>query len=306
MGRRGTAQFKETLKAYAFGVAQDTNSAIAEFLAPRVQVGVSAGMFKKFDDKNAFQIYETARALGGPATRIEFLATDGTFNCDPQALEVPIDDAERDKAGDAQQNLEEAKTRTLVVNASIAREHKVVTLVKSGIRAVSGRGNWSDAAVDPVTEIDEQIEAIATATGMMPNAMVLGLGAWRILKNHPLVLKRRPGADIASVGLSEFAAMLLNPAMQIKVGILSRDTTKFGKDKSAVNIVGGEVFLFIRSDNPTQYDPGFAKTFSIGASSVEDVYTYRDDKCRSDILAVDWSEDVKVVSTACARRIALS
>ncbi len=306
MGRRGTAQYKETLKAYAYGVSQDVGSMIADFIAPRVPVGVSAGYFKKFDDKNAFQIYQTERALGGPATRIEFKATDGTFNCRPQALEVPIDDSERDDAGDAQQSLEEAKTRTLVVSAATAREHKVMTLVKAGVSAVDGKGVWSDLTVDPVLEIDEQIEAIALATGMMPNAMVLGLGAWRILKNHPKVLARRPGADNSSVDMANFAAMLLNPDMTIKVGVLSRDTTKFGKAKAAVNIVGGELFLFHRNDNPTQYDPGFAKTFSIGSTSVEDVYTYREDKARSDILAVDWSEDVQVVSTEVARRITLS
>ncbi len=306
MGRRGTAQYKETLKTYAYGVSQDTNSAIAEFLAPRVQVGVGSGYYKKFSDKNAFQIYDTARALGGHATRIKFEATDGSFNCRSQALEVAIDDAERNDAGDAQQNLEEAKTRTLVISGGVAREKKVVDIVKAGVSAVAGSGKWSDATVDPVLEIDAQIEAISIDTGMMPNAMVIGLGAWRILKNHPMVIKRRPGADNASVDMGVFSSMLLNPSIQIKVGILSRDTTKFGVSKNAVNIVGGEVFLFLRSENPTQYDPGFAKTFSIGASSVEDVYTYREDAARSDILAVDWSEDVQVVSAACARRITLS
>lgn len=306
MSRRGTAEYKATLKSYAFGLAQDVSSAIADFIAPRVPVGVSAGMFKKFNDKNAFQVYKTSRPIGGHATRINFEATDGTYSCEPQALEIPIDDMERTKAGDAQQSLEEAKTRTLVISATASREYKVITLVKAGINAVAGKGVWSDASKDPVLELDEQIQAIATATGMMPNAMVLGLGAWSILKNHPKVIARRPGADIASVDLSAFANMLLNPGMQIKVGLLSRDTTKFGKDKAAVNIVGAEVFLFMRSDNPTQYDPGFAKTFSIGSNSVEDVYTYREDAARSDILSVDWSEDIQVVSTECARRLTIS
>lgn len=308
MGRRGTAQYKETLKTYAFGVSQDTSSAIAEFISPRVPVGISAGMFKKFDTKNAFQIYETIRAIGGPATRIKFEATDGTFNCKPNALEVPIDDTERNDAGDAQQNLEEAKTRTLVITAGIAREHKILTMVKSGIQAVAGAGKFSDATVDPITEIDEQILAMSIATGMMPNAMVLGIGAWAIIKNHPLVRGRLDGDATGNktVDLDKFAGMLLNPNMTIKVGILSRDTTKFGKGKAAVNIVGAEIFMFIRSDNPTQYDPGFSKTFSIGSSSVEDVYTYREQNCRSDILAVDWSEDPQLVSVECARRITLS
>lgn len=306
MGRRGTAQYKETLKAYAYGISQDISKSLADFIAPRVPVGVGSGFYKKFDDKNAFQIYKTARALGGPANRIKFEATDGQFNCKPNALEIPIDDSERDSAGDAQQNLEEAKTRTLVISGSTAREDQVLQLIKAKISAVDGKGVYSDATVDPILELDEQIEAIATATGAMPNAMIIGLGAWRVLKNHPKVLARRPGADVNTVDLGVLAGMLLNPQMEIRVGILSKDTTKFGKGKAATNIVGAEIFLFMRDENPTQYDPGFAKTFSIGANSVEDVYTYRDESSRSDILAVDWSEDIQVVSTAVARRITLA
>ncbi|MDD2241152.1 MAG: hypothetical protein PHI93_10935 [Kiritimatiellae bacterium] len=308
MGRRGTAQYKETLKTYAFGVSQDVSTALADFIAPRVPVGVGSGMYKKFDDKNAFQIYNTRRAIGGPATRIEFEATDGTFNCEPNALEVPIDDAERDKAGDAQQNLEEAKTRTLVISSATAREDQVMNLIKAQVSATANKGVYSDLTVDPIAELDELIEAIATECGMLPNAMIIGLGAWRVLKNHPLVRGRIDGGTTGNktVNLDKFAGMLLNPQMDIRMGILSKDTTKFGKGKAAVNIVGAEIFMFMRNDNPTQYDPGFAKTFSIGATSVEDVYTYRADNCRSDILAVDWSEDIKVVSTSCCRRVTLS
>lgn len=305
MSKLSTSTYKETLKTYAFGVAQDVKTSLADFIAPRVPVGVANGQFKKFSDKNAFQVYDTQRALGGPATRMAFDGTDGVFNCRANALEVAIDDQERDQAGDAESALEEAKTRALVINAALAREAKVLALVKSGVSAASGKGVWSNAEKDPVDEIDEQIEAIATATGLMPNRMVIGLGAWRVLKNHANVVKRLTGLK-SSVGLADFAAMLLNPQIEIRVGVLSKDANKFGKDKSATNIVGGEVFLFTGNDNPTQYDPSFAKTFSIGANSVESVRMYRAENNRSDILAVDWSEDVEVVSAACARRITLS
>jgi hypothetical protein len=157
MSRRGSAQFKQTLKNYAFGLAQDVSSAIADFIAPRVPVGVAIGMYKKFDSKNAFQSYDTARALGGSATRIKFEATDGTFKCSSQALEVPIDDSERNDAGDAQQSLEEAKTRTLVISGATAREKKIMTMIKAGVAAVGQKGVWSDATKDPILEIDEQI-----------------------------------------------------------------------------------------------------------------------------------------------------
>lgn len=307
MGNLSTATYKETLKQYAYGVAQDVKSALADFIAPRVPVGVGTGMFKKFDDKNAFQRYDTARAVGGPATRIEFASTDGNFNCEANALEVPIDDQEREKAGDAQSALEEAKTRTLVINASLAREKRVFDLVKANVAAAASKGVWSsDATAQPIDEIDEQIEAIATLTGLMPNRMVIGLGAWRVLKNHANVIARLNGSPDKSVSLDAFAGMLLNPQIEIRVGIMSIDANKMGKAASKSNVVGSEIFLFHGSDNPTQYDPGFAKTFSVGANSVEAVRLYREERNRSDILAVDWSEDVQVVSAICAKRITVS
>ena len=307
MGTLSTATIKETLKQYAYGVAQDVKSALADFIAPRVPVGVGTGMFKKFDDKNAFQLYDTARAVGGPATRIEFSADDGTFNCEANALEVPIDDQERAKAGDSQSALEEAKTRTLVINASLAREKRVFDLIKANVAAAASKGAWSsNANANPIDEIDEMIEAIATATGLMPNRMVIGLGAWRTLKNHAKVIERLNGAAEKSVSLDVFAGMLLNPQIDIRVGILSIDANKTGKAAAKSNIVGSEIFLFHGNDNPTQYDPGFAKTFSISSNSVESVRMYREERNRSDILAVDWSEDVQVISSICAKRITVS
>ena len=301
MGKLGTSTYSETLKNYAFGVAQDVKTSLADFIAPRVPVGMGSGQFKKFNEKNAFQVYNTARGVGGPATRMEFGASDLFFNCAPNALEVTIDDQEREKAGFADSALEEAKVRTLVINAALAREKKVFDLIKAGV----GISNtWSaSGSDDPIEAIDEQIEAIATATGLLPNRMVIGLGAWRKIKNHAEVLKRQSGTSNKGVSLDELAGMLLNPTIDIRVGVMAYDAAKMGKAADKKNVVGSEIFIFHGNDNPTQYDPGFAKTFSIGSNSVEAVRMYRDEKVRSDVLAVDWSEDIQVVSTLCAKRI---
>lgn len=301
MGKLGTSTFSETLKNYAFGVAQDVKTSLADFIAPRVPVGMGSGQFKKFNEKNAFQVYDTSRGVGGTATRMAFDAADEFFNCAPNALEVAIDDQEREKAGSADTALEEAKVRTLVINAALAREKKVFDLIKSGVSVAS---TWTSSGdEDPIDLIDAEIEAIANATGLLPNRMVIGLGAWRKIKNHAEVLKRQSGTSNKGVSLEELAGMLLNPMIDIRVGVMAYDTAKMGKAANKQNVVGSEIFIFHGNDNPTQYDPGFAKTFSIGANSVEDVRMYREEKVRSDILAVDWSEDVKVISTLCAKRI---
>jgi len=307
MSLRTTSTLNPTLTNYAQGVAQDRRSAMADFLAPIVPVSASIGQYKRFNSKNAFAIYNTARAIGGPATRIKFEADDPTFNCKPQALEIAIDDEERNAAGTGDPlGLEQAKIDTLVSNSVISHEDKVVTVVKAGIVAVIGKGVWSNAANDPVEELDEQIQAIALATGIMPNAIAFGLGAWSVFRNHPKVIARQPGAALIGLTTAQGSQMLLNPGIEIRVGVLSKDAAKWGNAKNAVNIVGLEAFIFLRSANPSQYDPSFAKTFTVGAGLVAGVREYRSEQDRSDVYAMDWSEDIEVVSTESGRRLTIS
>lgn len=304
---KSASTVNHTLTNYARGIAQDMSSALANFLAPEVPVTSSTGQYKDYSDKNAFQVYDTSRAIGGPAKRIEFAASDPTYNCKPQALEIPIDDNEGHASGMADPlKVRQAKTRTLVSSTVLSHEAKVFTAVRSAVTAESGKGVWSNADVDPIEELDEQIEALSTASGMMPNRMVIGIGAWRILRNHPKVIARQPGAIVVGATTDQAASMMLNPSIDIRVGVLSRDTAKFGKGKAAENIVGAEVFIFYNRSEPTIYDPSFAKTFTIAEGGVDEVHEYRSDSNRSDIIAVDWSEDIKITSTALVRRITLS
>jgi hypothetical protein len=300
------ATTNRTLTNYAQGFAQDAASALAEFIAPTVPTGIAHGQFKKFSDKNDFQIYDTSRALGGARKRIEFGASDPYFNCAPQGLEAAIDDHERKLAGENVLNLQQAKLRTLISSATASHEKKVFDLVKAGKAATGGIGVWSNAANDPVSEIDSQIEAIANAIGRMPNRIVFGLGAWRVFRNHAKVLARQPGAELIGVTNEGAAKMTINPGIEIRVGVLGSDAAKFGAAKSASNIVGAEVFIFFASDAPTQYDPSFAKTFAVDASMVGAVREYRDETSVSDILAMDWTEDIQVVAADAGRRITLS
>ncbi len=306
MGSRTIAATNPTLTNYAQGLSQDLVSATASFLAPVVEVPAGLGRYKQFDDKNAFQVYNTERALGGPATRIQFNASDPSFDCRPQALEVGIDDAEYEAAGDTSAGrLDESRIRTLVTSATLAHEDKVITAAKT-ITAVSARGNWSNATVDPVVELDEQIEAIATACGALPNRIVFGLGAWRLARNNPKVINRMPANAAVGVATQQFATMLLNPNIEIRVGVLARDLAKFGAAKNPANIIGAEVFIFIGQDAPSEYDPTFMKTFMTRSGGVDAVRTYRDESARSTIHAVDWSEDVKITGAAAVRRLTIS
>ncbi len=298
-----SSKFHVTLTNYARGLAQDISATLANFLAPEVVVPAATGQYKSFDDKNTFQVVDTSRAVGGPAKRLEFAASDPTYNCLPQALEIAIDDHERDEAGEGDPlRLEEAKTQTLVSSAITSHEAKVFGLVTALPAALT----LNLATDDPIAKLDEQIELLATDTGRLPNRMVIGLPLWNRLRNNAKVIARFPGAASVGVTMAQFASLLLNPSIEIRVGILAKDTAKLGDAKANVNIVGQQLVMFHASASPTLYDPSFMKTFRLRRGGVDVVRTYREDSARSDILAVDWSEDIRVTSSVCARKIGAS
>lgn len=306
MGKRSDYGTNPTLTNYATGVSQDKTSALAEFLAPTVPVGATVGKHKKFADTNDFQVLDTERALGGPANRIEFGVSDADYNCRPQALEATIDDAERDTAGDDQLGLEESKTATLVTSAVLAHEVRVYNQILAGLPAVSGKGQWSSPDVDPVDELDGLIEAIANETGRMPNALMFGLGAWRKFRNHPKIIARQPGAQLQGLKPDAAGGMLLNPSIEVRIGVMAGNLARVGAKRNVKNIAGLNVIVFFRSASPSLYDPSMAKTFRGNRGGVQSVRLYRDEKHRSDVLAVDWSEDVQVTSAICGKRLEIS
>lgn len=300
----------QTLTNYARGLNQDLNGgSISSFLCPDVVTGGSVGKFKKFDDYNAFQDYATERAPGSDPTRIVVSASDADFNCKPHALEATVDESERDEWGDGDPlGVQQIKVRALVTNARLAKERRIIAKARS-LAAVSGKGtNWSTGSGNPCNEIDEQIEALATEAGMMPNRLALGLPAWRIIRSHPEVIKRFPGADKIGVTLDQFASLLLNPAIEIKVGILSGNTKKIGDTagRTKANLFGAEVFTFLSQDNASKDDPSFMKCFMTRSGNIDSVGTYNAPNGLWQGIITKWTEDVQLTGSACGRRITVS
>jgi hypothetical protein len=299
-----TLQLRADLTDYAHMVAQDEQRTLelAKELAPVVETGSSLVTFAKFDDDNAFQVYNAKRGIGGVAKRISFGASTDTVDLSANALEIGIDDGERLKAGGAQTLLEQAKTKTLVCSGYNSHLSSVITVLKAGVSAVAGKGNWSDANVDPIDEMDEQITAIARY--MMPNKIIMDIGALRKLKNHPKVTKRftAKGFTVADV-----LGQLINPSLKLHITSASFNSYGFdnaNQDKTAA--LGAEVWLCYNSDSATPYDPSFAKVFATRADLFDGVNMYREDQTRSDILALDWVAQPKLISTLLVRRLVIT
>jgi hypothetical protein len=283
---------------------------LAERLAPTVTVPGGAGQYKKFDDKNAFVIYATARALGGGAKRIVFEASDEFYNTKPQALEATVDQEEREKAGTdnpiAQQLLDEGKVRALLNAAALSHVKKVVDAVIAAVAPVADRGNFSNPDIDPIDQIDEQLDELSKAVGSTLNIKAtLSVGAWRIIRNHPKTKARVNGNQATPLTRQQLVDSLVIP---VDLGIygISYDAKALGQVADKKRLLQDDLFLHYSVPSPTEYDPSPFKVFTMSRSKVTAVRTYKDPSDRFDVHAVDWSEDIKQTSTVAIKRLTLT
>ena len=309
-----SATIRKDLTNYALGISQELQKAqiLAKVLAPVVPVGASSGLFNKFDLTNDFQSLanEARRPVGGQATVLGFLGSTANFNCAPHGLRINIDSHEAFQVAnnpEALNALELAKTRSLTINSFNAHLLRAITVIKANVTAQAGVGLWADPAVDPIQELDDQILGGFEQTGIVFNNCVVDFGAWLLLKNHPKVRARFPGADIVSVTPEKVQAFIGAGTTKITVAETAV-LTNGGLGNTAAkrqSVLKTSVLLFYNSDMPTQYDASFCKSFAPTAEIFTGIKTY-EEQPNITWFENDWTADIQIVSSLLCRRIDVS
>lgn len=305
----GSATINNVLTTYARGIAAEArkNASLIDRIAPVIETGAATGRYKLVSDKNSLQAVDARRGVGGKAKRLEYDTSEGTYSCEPYALEIPIDDHEKKLAGDeGLALLKQGKTAALLNTHITTREDAIFGALKGSVAATGGVGAWSSGTAKPIDELDALIESIATKCGLMPNNIVFGLGAWRVFRSHDNVRKYLPSSTLGVLTPDAAGGLFLNPEIKVGVGVLSKDTGKYGSGKNAVNIIGSDIWLFYSARTPGLFDQSFAKTFRMRGDGVMAVTEYRAQDNRSDILAIDWTEQFKVTNAEAGARVTLS
>jgi hypothetical protein len=305
MSRISSLCAKSTIREYAQGAAQEGVSKVADFLAPTVEVAKATGFFKIYTEKSRFRIPDTRRSIGGAAATLGWDRSDGLYNVEPHALDVPVDVAETDDEDTMTNSLQEAADLGSEVG-SLSHEKEVVDLA---VTATTGGVQNIDfaAALDPIDQIDAHIITLiksANYGGMMGVRLLLGLTWARRLKNHPLIRARFPGAAKVSPGIDEIMSLLLT-APQVQISTLVYDDAPEGKAKDIKLILDTKALLFVARDNPTRRDPSFMKTFrQRGRWMAPRSYTSADG--RQEFAGLDWSGKPYVTNTTGAIQLGIS
>jgi hypothetical protein len=313
----GAATLNYQLTAYAQGLWNDISEVmkLAERLAPTTPVPGAAGQFKKFDDKNSFMPEKTARALGGDPVLINFNASDDAYSCRPQALEVRVDLAEDQAAGNAggavdTQLLDQGKIRALLNKVALSHVLDVTTAVLNNTAADPNIGNWSNPDVDPIDQINAELLAISQDCGSTQNVnLTMDLSVWNTLRSHPKVKARAlfgAGDTLASISIDQLNAALLFPVDIMPANVVY-DTTRLNQASKKSRVLAGVCLIHYSVPNATIYDPSAFKSFTVGQSGfLGSVRTYQAPNQLWRGHLVDWSRDIKQTSSLSMRRINMS
>ena len=311
---QSSATLNYQLTSFAQGLMNDLGDVmkLAERLAPTTPVPGATGQFKKFDDKNSFMPEKTARALGGDPVLIAFNASDDSYSCKPQALEVRVDKEEDQAAGnnggDVQvELLDQGKIRALINKVALSHVLDVCNTVLAATSVQPGVGTWSDPNIDPIDQINQQLLGIAQDCGSTQNVkMTMDLSVWNTIRTHPKVKARAlfgAGADVATISISQLNAALIYPVDIMPANVVY-DTTHLNQTASKARALTGVMLLHYSLPNGTIYDPSAFKSFTVGSAGfLGNVRSYVAPNQLWRGHLVDWSRDIKMTSTLSMRRI---
>lgn len=167
-----------------------TPNFIGDALFPEVSVMKRAGYIIKFG-KEDFALFDTRRAPGARTKRRQPVFSSEQYSLYQDALEgeLPLEyleesdglplDLQREAAEGAKYSVDlrlEYDRAKLATDATKYDSNHKVTL--------SGTSQWSNTASKPKTAVNTWREVIRASTGMYPNTMVIGPGAFNALDVH--------------------------------------------------------------------------------------------------------------------------
>lgn len=275
-------------------------------LAPLTPTGTMAGRYMAFNEKMAFLIPDARRSVGGETADAQFNGELVDYILQSNALKTSIDDEiEVPLAGVAGASLlEKAKVANLLSQGANAFTVSVFDKVISETTAAAGKGNWEDAAVDPLDEISEGFGKIEDNSCISPNVLSIAKPMWRMLVKHPKVIKRFPG-KIGPITKELIALELGETDLQIEVvGGRGFRTGNLGAEgKVSVPFMGNSCFLHYREPNPGPMSASFAATLAQSDAMIENVYEYTSLDGTKRFFRIRWALKTVIKSKLLAYRI---
>lgn len=251
--RFNTAHYSEPLTTFTAGWKDSEDiEALLQFIAPTVHVG-RRFEFKRADNAEAFYSEDDdVRAIGSAFKRVEYNGESVNEKTLNKGLTIRVD--HDDIAGDDwQERYVQLLMRRLQRN-ELRRAIAILAAAASG--NTTGKIWYVDGtAANPDSDIRAMLAAAADESGIRPNRIVIGEGAWDLRANCFAAQDNAGAFHNAGKAPAEVSSTLFLEGLRV----LSARYQSSASAKSA--ILGDMVYAFYAEDGNTREDPSNLKRF---------------------------------------------
>jgi len=288
---------------------QSANNFIADKVFPAIPVQKKSDTYAIFDRGDFLRDEMQKRGPGAESAGGGYRVSNDTYSCDVFAFHKDVADQERANADSPFAPDRDAAT-FLAQKYLIKRDVQWATdYFTTGVWTGSTTGTdlvgntdftkWSDASSTPIEDVLTQAAAIESATGLLPNRLVVNRNVWNALRQHPDIVDRIKHTSTGVV-TEQLVAQLMG-VEQVLVAAGVKNTAQEGLSASTSYIVGNSALLCYSAPSPGLYQPSAGYTFLwtglVGSNAGQAISTFRLERNKADRHEIEVSFDHKVVAS---------
>ncbi|MDR2420342.1 MAG: hypothetical protein LBD40_03505 [Puniceicoccales bacterium] len=292
--RFSASHYSEPLTAFTEGWKDPEHLAdLLDFIAPLIPVA-RRFEFKVADHEEAFlSESDDIRAIGSSFKRIEFIGSSVSSKTFNKGLTIRVD--HDDVAGDSWR---ERYVQLLLQRLYRNELRRAMAALDSSAASLIATYVWSPTTgtPNPDADIRSELEAAANATGIRPNRIVIGEGAWDI-RSDAYDHQNNAGAQrSASLNLTELTQKLFIDEARI---IRARYQGNAAKDA----LLGNTIYAFYSQNEILKDEPANIKRFVTPVDGNNPFRVYLEEHSKFSDITVEHYSNIMITSTTGIRRL---
>lgn len=208
---------------------------VAPMLFPFADVSMYGGKVIEFG-KESFKVYNSKRAPGENTKRVRPGYEGKPYAIVPMALEAVVP---REHMRDASQvpgiNLATRAVNVVLRSQLLEYEVDAATLATSTASydanhrvALTSTDVWSDAASDPISDVETGREVIRSSIGLFPNTAIISAAAYKNLRKHKSIIDRTANTGIRKVTVDLLKEIFEIENVFVGGGVVANEAGTFG------------------------------------------------------------------------------
>lgn len=309
----GDVHVDHLLTGISVAYAQSADKFVADRVFPRVPVQQRSGKYATYSKADFLRDEMKYRAPGSISAGGGFRTSTSNYFAEVFAYHVDVDDQ---TVANATVPFEPVRDATQYVTQKELIKREVAwassfftTSIWTGGKKVAGTNGdlvagtdftkWNDASSTPIEDVQNQSAEIESATGILPNTLVVNRRVAMALRNHPDIVDRIKYTQGQPVGEDIIARLLGVDRVLVAAGVKNNATE--GLANSSDFIVGNNALLVYAAQAPSLMTPSGGYTFVwsgyTGAQDGRRIKRFRMEEYAADRIEVEAAWDQRVIAS---------